>query len=82
MSHDTHNTSDNKPGSSLTSSVWFMLILAFVFIAAVNFVDVMGHDDGGHGDAGHDDHATEHAAPAHPKGAHGVSDSEEHDPHH
>jgi hypothetical protein len=38
------------------------VILAGLFIAAVNFVRIMGHDDeGGHGT----EHATEHAAPAH-----------------
>ena len=62
MSHDTHHTTtDKRPGSSFTASIWFMLILAGLFIAAVNFVKVMSHDDGGHGE----EHATEHAAPAH-----------------
>lgn len=62
MSHDTHHTStnDKKPGSSFTSAIWFVLLVAGLFIAAVNFVDVMGHEDAGHGDA----HGTEHAAPA------------------
>ncbi|MCB9046385.1 MAG: hypothetical protein H6550_09615 [Chitinophagales bacterium] len=61
MSHDTHHApADSKPGSSFISSIWFMLLLAGLFVAAVNFVEIMGHDDGGHGE-----HATEHAAPAH-----------------
>lgn len=75
MSHDTHQTEDNKPGSSPASAIWFMIILAFVFISAVNFVEVMGHDDSGHGDAGH---ATEHAAPAHGEDAHGGHGEAEH----
>lgn len=61
MSHDTHKADDNKPGSSLTSAVWFMIILAFLYISAVNFIDVMSHDDGGHVTEAH---GTEHAAPA------------------
>lgn len=66
MGHDTHNT-DSRPGSSLTSSVWFALLLIGLFIATVNFVDVMSHDDGGHGEeAAH----TEHAAPAHDDHSH------------
>lgn len=62
MSHDTQQSNSKNPGSSVTSSVWFMIILAFVFIAAVNFVNIMSHDDGGHGAGGH---ATEHAATEH-----------------
>lgn len=72
MSHDTHNTDNGRPGSSLTSSVWFMLIVAGLFIAAVNFVSVMSHDDGGHGT----EHA-DHSAPAHHDDA-----TEHHDDHH
>ena len=60
MGHDTHHKESEKIGSSFTSSIWFMLVLAVVFIAAVNFVSVMSHDDGGHGES----HGTEHAAPA------------------
>lgn len=63
MSHDTHHHAapvDNRPGSSFTSSIWFVLLLAGLFIAAINFVDVMSHSDGGH-----DAHGTEHTAPAH-----------------
>lgn len=63
MSHDTHathHTDDGRPGSSFTSAIWFTILMAFLFIAATNFVKVMSHDDGGHGSAGHD---TEHAAP-------------------
>lgn len=82
MSHDSHaahhtENKNAKPGSSFTSSIWFMIILAFLFISAVNFVQVMSHDDGGHGDAGH---GTEHAAPAHNDGhAEGHGDAEHHE---
>lgn len=76
MSHDTHTTPvDNKPGSSFTSSIWFMLIIAGLFVAAVNFVNVMNHDDGGHGEEGH---ATEHAAPHHSQDASHEGHGDEH----
>lgn len=67
MSHDTHHKDDNKPGSSFTSSIWFMLLLAFLFVSAVNFVEIMGHDEGGHGTEQHDEHATSehHGAESH-----------------
>mgnify|MGYP000011431633 CR=1 FL=1 len=77
MSHDTHSTkADNRPGSSFTSSIWFMLILAGLFICAVNFVEVMSHDDGGHGEGGH---ATEHAAPHGHDGGHDAHGDEHHE---
>jgi len=48
MSHETHHhTTDNTPKTSYNSAFWFVLILAGLFIAAVNFVNVMGHDEGG-----------------------------------
>lgn len=67
MSHDTHHKDDNKPGSSFTSSIWFMLLLAFLFVSAVNFVEIMGHDEGSHGTEQHDEHATSehHGAESH-----------------
>ena len=68
MSHDTHHVkADSRPGSSFTSSIWFMLILAFLFISAINFIGVMSKDDGGHGEKAH---GTEHAAPAHQEAGH------------
>ena len=75
MSHDTHHTPQDsqKVGTSFKSSIWFMLILAFLFISAVNFVQVMSHDDGGHGE----EHGTEHAAPA----AHGEEHGHEAEAH-
>lgn len=85
MSHDTHThhvQEDKRPGSSFTSAIWFVILVVGLFVAAVNFVDVMSHDDGGH-DAGH---ATEHAAPAgHGKANHdaqGHEGTEEHAPAH
>jgi len=61
--HDSHHTGNesNKTQTSSRASFWFVVILVGLFIAAVNFVTVMSHDDGG----GHGGHGTEHAAPAH-----------------
>lgn len=60
MSHDTKKTNDSRTPS--TSSIAFAALIIFLFIAMVNFVNVMSHDEGGHGEEAH---ATEHAAPAH-----------------
>jgi len=51
MSHETHHhPQDNKPTTSYNSAFWFVIILVGLFIAAVNFVNVMGHDEEeGHG---------------------------------
>lgn len=58
MSHDTHHHSEPKAKSQAAGkpSLWFSFILIGLFIAAVNFVNVMGHDEEGHGAA---EHATE-----------------------
>ncbi len=71
--HDTHHTVSERTQSttSFGSAFFFVLILAGLFIAAVNFVNVMGHDDEGGHDSGH---TTEHAAPAH-GGGHGSADA-------
>lgn len=67
MAHDTHqehHTSEPenvKVGTSYRSAFWFTIILAGLFIAAVNFVNVMSHDDEGGHDAGHG--TEQHAAP-------------------
>jgi hypothetical protein len=53
MSHETPHSSDNRPTTSFKSSFWFVLILVGLFIAAVNFVNVMGHEDEGHGQQTH-----------------------------
>ncbi len=54
MSHETHHhhhQADPRPTRTpFIASFWFVIILVGLFIAAVNFVKVMGHDDGGHGE--------------------------------
>lgn len=68
MAHDTHHDSHHEvtertqSTTSFGSAFFFVLILAGLFIAAVNFVNVMGQDEEGGHDGGH---ATEHATPAH-----------------
>ena len=46
--HGTHHDSDNpvEPGSktAFRSSFWVVIILVGLFIAALNFINVMGHD--------------------------------------
>lgn len=64
MAHDTHHDTNHassemkKSATSYRSAFWFVIILVGLFIAAVNFVNVMGHDEG----EGHEGHATEHAS--------------------
>ena len=56
MSHDTHQHTEAKgPKTPLGSAFWFVLVLVFLFIGAVNFVNVMGKDEG----EGHDGAKTE-----------------------
>lgn len=78
MSHDTHNQASETTSSttSFRSAIWFVILLAGLFIAAVNFVRAMSHDEEGHG-GGHEateqvhhdqnaaEHATEATEPAH-----------------
>jgi hypothetical protein len=60
MGHDNHSTpADNKPKAPFRAAFWLIVILAGLFVAAVNFITVMSHDDGGHGAT------SEHSAPAH-----------------
>lgn len=54
--HDTHHHTADKPTTSFRSSVWFVIILVGLFVAAVNFVNVMGHDEEGEG---HETHKVE-----------------------
>lgn len=68
MSHDSHSTpseANSKPTFSFGSAFWLVVILVGLFVAAVNFVSVMSHDDGGH-DTGHGApaHETHSTAPA------------------
>jgi len=49
MSHeehqDTHHTSENaKSKVAMRSSFWFVIILVGLFIAALNFINVMGSE--------------------------------------
>ncbi len=58
MAHDTTHgdapqSKENKPKMALNSAFWFVLILALVFIAAVNFVGIMSHSEE-HEGAGHE----------------------------
>ena len=77
--HDNahHEAHEKEPRSktAFTASFWFVIILVGLFIAALNFINVMGHDDEeGHGEAkhemtapahgGHEATATEHEAGA------------------
>ena len=59
--HDAHQQETKKISSNFSSSFWFVIIVVGLFVAAVNFVGVMSHDDGGHGA-----HGEAHEAPAHP----------------
>ena len=60
-SHDaTHHNPHNEVAKSKTAfsaSFWLVIILVGLFIAALNFISVMSHDDGGHGGAVHETHA-------------------------
>lgn len=77
MSHETHNEAshgkEKTSATSMRSSFWLVVILAGLFIAALNFVEV--ESAGGEGEGhqteaveGHEGAATmhgeEHAAPA------------------
>ncbi len=54
MAHDVHDPhhaspadgSKERPGTSASSAVWFVLILVGLFIAAINFISVSGGDEG------------------------------------
>lgn len=60
--HDNHaNTDATNPTTSFRSAYWFAIVLVLLFVAAVNFVSVMSHDE----EAGHGEHHTEAAAAGH-----------------
>ena len=64
--HDTtHHAHNEEPRSksSFIASFWFVVILVGLFIAALNFINVMGHDDEGHG--GHATHENATGGAAH-----------------
>lgn len=60
MSHETPHNSDNRPSTPFKSSFWFTVILVGLFIAAVNFVNVMGHSEEGHDEQSHGTTDTHH----------------------
>ena len=63
MSHQSHQATGNKPGFSFMAAFWVVLIVAGVFICAVNFIKVMGAE-GAEEKAGKEGEKTEMAAPA------------------
>jgi len=72
MAHEAHHddhahaTTDAKPTSSFRAAYWFVIVLVFLFIASVNFVRVMGHDEeAGHGGEHHTEAAAGHEATGH-----------------
>jgi len=61
-SHEAATTHDHneepRSKTSMSASFWFAIILVGLFIAALNFISVMGHDSA----EGHGGHATHEAA--------------------
>lgn len=57
MEHDTNHEEENKPVLVTKSAVAFGFLIVGGLIAAINFVQVMGHSEDGHGVA-HEAHAT------------------------
>jgi hypothetical protein len=49
--HDSHSD-EVKSKTAFKSSFWFVIILVGLFIAALNFINVMGSEEGHHGAAG------------------------------
>lgn len=71
MSHDTHHShnKENKTIISFKNSFWLVIILVFLFIAALNFIQVESAGEGeGHG--GHE--ATTHEG--HKAAGHGAKE--------
>ncbi|HRO43123.1 MAG TPA: hypothetical protein PL009_09835 [Flavipsychrobacter sp.] len=55
MSHETHHShTEASPKISYSAAFWFVLIMVGLFLGAVNFVNVMGHDEGGGHGATHE----------------------------
>jgi hypothetical protein len=46
--HDSHTSGELKSKTAFRSSFWFVLILVGLFIAALNFIEIMGHGEEGH----------------------------------
>jgi hypothetical protein len=80
MSHEHHDEHHQegpqidikKSKSAFSASFWFVLIIALVFIAALNFVNVMSQPEEGHG--GHEAHSEVpshgHSGPGEMEGGH------------
>lgn len=85
MSHDTHGhhhePQNEKPVIAFKAGLYFVLILAGLFIASIAFVKSMSHDEGGaHG--GHHTEATGHGgheANGHEGAGHGTEAGHSHD---
>lgn len=72
MAHETHNDAHSersKSKVSFQSSFWLVVILVGLFIAALNFINVMGHHEEGEG---HHEATEQHA------GGHEASKEGEH----
>jgi hypothetical protein len=48
LHHDGDHHAEPKSKTSFRASFWLVLILVGLFIAALNFISVMGHEEGGH----------------------------------
>ncbi len=59
--HDNHASTEAKPTSSFRAAYWFAIVMVFLFVASINFVSVMSHDE----EAGHGEHHTEATAAGH-----------------
>ncbi len=62
--HEGEHHAEPKSKTSFRASFWFVLILVGLFIAAVNFVSVMSHEEGGH-EATEQSEALPHEAAGH-----------------
>lgn len=52
MSHETHNEAqggEKTSKTSMRSSFWLVVILVFLFVAALNFIEVMSKSEGEEG---------------------------------
>jgi len=66
MAHETHTEgAEKKSVISFRSSFWLVIILALLFIAALNFINVMGKSEG---EGKEKTEATTETAPAVQKG--------------
>lgn len=66
MSHDTHQlpNKENKTIISFKNSFWLIIILVFLFVAALNFIQVESAGEGeGHGAAHETTHDIHNAKP-------------------